>query len=376
MEGRIAVYALHARGGDCFVVDFGNGHALLIDGGFKENCRKELIPLLNRLNKKGVVLDYVILTHYDSDHINGLIEFMSENGRFGSEKIIKVGGVIANGFSNVVKHDGEVEGRAVDAVSQYPVENEISAKDEYSFEMLCLENGYTINQFKEGQGVICEDKVKQNGYEIRFVSPSREQLDNYYAEMINKAKNDGTALTELNLQNIAINSQVRSGVVVFSEQDICSCGVDDIMNWTELEYTRTLSMPNQSCLAFEILFRGKTLLFCGDADMNAYRDSLRQRYDFIKLSHHGTVRGNECFFGDGKVVADKYLVSTDGSHRIRNHPSKRLLGELLTDGRKKTVYFNYDISETSNEDFSLLRNEELQCIYGFYIRLGRNCILV
>ena len=45
MEGRIAVYALHARGGDCFVVDFGNGHALLIDGGFKENCRKELIPL-------------------------------------------------------------------------------------------------------------------------------------------------------------------------------------------------------------------------------------------------------------------------------------------------------------------------------------------
>lgn len=376
MENEIKVYSIHARGGDCFVVDFGNGHALLIDGGFKTRCRDELIPLLKRLDEKGVVLDYVILTHYDSDHINGLIEFVQENGRCGSERIIKVGSVIVNGFSNVAIQDSISEGKAVNAVSQYPVENEISAKDEYSFEKLCLENGYAINHFKEGQGVVCGDSIKENEYEIHFVSPSREQLECYYVEMINKAKTDGVALTELNLQNMSINAQVYSEYLTVIERAICSSNTETIEKWLETGYTQKFTLPNRCCIAFAIYFGGKKLLFCGDADMMMCRESLCDSYDFIKLSHHGTVRGNECFFGDGCVISDKYLISTDGSHRVRSHPSKRLLGELLTDGRKKAVYFNYDISETSNEDFSLLRKDEQQRKYGFCVRLGCNCILV
>lgn len=370
MEGRIAVYALHARGGDCFVVDFGNGHALLIDGGYSDTCTEELIPMLKRMRADGIRLDLVILTHYDDDHINGLVRFIRENGKKGSEKIIAVGGIIVNGFSNIADEDDG--GQTLGTISERIVEREVGAKREYDFEQDCLNNGYSINEFKKGEGVVSGDILELNGYVIKFVSPSREMLDEYYADMKEKVRKRGSTISKLNLQNMAINCQACTEDSVITERNVSAPGICDISQWTELEYSRKLTLPNQSSLAFELSYGGKKLLFCGDADMKEYREFLSESYDLIKLSHHGTVRGNECFFGESKVASDVYLISTDGSRVGRSHPSRRLLGEIITDGREKTLVFNYNIVITSDEDYSLLKSEEQREKYGFRALFGRN----
>lgn len=370
MDNSIDVYTMKARGGDCFVVDFRNGHAILIDGGYTDTCTYELIPMLKRMKADGIELDWVILTHYDDDHINGLARFIKKNGKKGSEKIISVGGIIANGFSNVAEDDDG--GKTLEAISEQIVEIEVGAKREYDFEHECLKNGYAVNEFKRGGGVVSGDILELNGYVIKFVSPSREALDKYYAEMKEKVRESEFPLSRLNLQNMAINCQARAEDAVITERRVSAPGICDISQWTELDYTRKLTMPNRSSLAFELSYGGKKLLFCGDADMKEYRELLSDSYDLIKLSHHGTVRGNECFFGEGKVTSDVYLISTDGSRVDRSHPSRRLLGELITDGREKTLLFNYNIVITSNEDFNLLKSEKQREKYGFKALLGRN----
>lgn len=90
-----------ARGGDCFLVDFENGHCILIDGGYSDTYKRSLKSYLQFLHGKGRQLDYVILTHYDADHINGLIAFLRDNGA--DQRIIKVGEVGAFACSNASK---------------------------------------------------------------------------------------------------------------------------------------------------------------------------------------------------------------------------------------------------------------------------------
>ena len=92
------IYVLPALSGDCMIVDFGDGKCVLIDGGYRGTYPK-LRELLSELCNEGKQLEYVILTHYDRDHIAGLIEFVQDNGKKGNEKIISVDHIVYNDFS-------------------------------------------------------------------------------------------------------------------------------------------------------------------------------------------------------------------------------------------------------------------------------------
>lgn len=86
----LKIYFIDVGQGDCTLVITPKGKKILIDGG--EGKNEILLPyLLDRgINK----IDYIIISHFDSDHCNGLIEVMEK---------IKVGKVI------VSKQPGESE---------------------------------------------------------------------------------------------------------------------------------------------------------------------------------------------------------------------------------------------------------------------------
>lgn len=364
-----------ARGGDCFLVDFENGHCILIDGGYSDTYKRSLKSYLQFLHGKGRQLDYVILTHYDADHINGLIAFLRDNGA--DQRIIKVGEVIVNGLCSQACDDSDIEQVAeiktgVEIAPAGPVQ-------EYCFEKLCMDNHYPINRFNGGKNITAGVVAKGEGYELRFVSPSPKQLDICYEQLKQQLIHKEYRQNIKNLQNLAINMQEemyqKEGIVISQASGYADM---DIIRWKEKAFPDTFSVVNQASLAFEILHAGKALLFCGDADMSTHRDDLsRDSYDLIKLSHHGTVRGNECFFGENSVNADKYIISTDSKRRDREHPSRRLLGELLTEERDNPIvfYFNYDIVGTvNNSTYRLLKDKGQQEKYRFDVDFGDNTI--
>ena len=364
-----------ARGGDCFIVNFENGHCILIDGGYSDTYKYSLKSYLQFLNARGSQLDYVILTHYDADHINGLSEFLRDNGA--NQRIIKIGEVIVNGLCSQACDDSDIEQVAeiktgVEIIPAGPVQ-------EYRFEKLCMDNHYPINQFNDGKNITAGVVAKGEAYEIRFVSPSPEQINSCYTQLKQQLINKGYRQNIKNLQNSAINLQEEmyqeEGIVISQASGYAD---SDIIRWKEKDFPDTFSVVNQASLAFEILHDGKALLFCGDADMGTHRDDLsRNYYDLIKLSHHGTVRGNECFFGEDSIKADNYIISTDSQHRNREHPSRRLLGELLTAERENQIllYCNYDIVGIVNyPTYRLLKDKGQQEKYRFDIEFGETTI--
>lgn len=316
------IYVLPALSGDCIIIDFDNGKSILIDGGFKKTYPR-LREILSDLCKNGKRLEYIVLTHYDRDHVSGLIELLMENGKKGKEAIIPVDHIIYNDFSYLYS-----EIPLIGAESR----KETSFQQLKTFESLCSENGWDDGN----KPVISGQLYFGTGYQIRIISPSAEALERCVASE-NRQQDQSNPI---------------SGKLCL-----------DLKDWLDIDAGSELSAINKASLAFEIIFGEKIMLFCGDADMNSYRSLLQPKYDIIKLSHHGTFYGNECFCGEEAVVADGYIVSTNGSGN--EHPNRRLLAELLMQPDLKTVYLNYDISGIGFKKYHLLYNTKQQEKYRF-----------
>lgn len=85
-NARMTVHFLDVGQGSAVLVE-SNGHFMLIDGGDREASSK----VVSYLKKQGVKkLDLVVVSHYDSDHLNGVV---------GALNVFKVGNVIAPDYT-------------------------------------------------------------------------------------------------------------------------------------------------------------------------------------------------------------------------------------------------------------------------------------
>ena len=69
-EGEMRVHFLDVGQGECSIVELPDGKVMLIDGGAGEESATILMRYLNAL--KIDVIDYLLITHADSDHCGGL----------------------------------------------------------------------------------------------------------------------------------------------------------------------------------------------------------------------------------------------------------------------------------------------------------------
>lgn len=69
-EGEMRVHFLDVGQGDCSIVELPDGKVMLIDGGAGDESATILMRYLNAL--KIDVIDYLLITHTDSDHCGGL----------------------------------------------------------------------------------------------------------------------------------------------------------------------------------------------------------------------------------------------------------------------------------------------------------------
>jgi len=67
--------------GDSILVSTDEGTHILIDGGVKDTYFDSLEDRYEEFKEKNKKLDLVILTHYDDDHIGGLLELLDTEKR-------------------------------------------------------------------------------------------------------------------------------------------------------------------------------------------------------------------------------------------------------------------------------------------------------
>jgi len=72
----VKLKVFYASDGDCLLLTSSDGHHALIDGGRGASFRQQTWPALEALAKAEQVVDLVVVSHIDADHISGILWLM------------------------------------------------------------------------------------------------------------------------------------------------------------------------------------------------------------------------------------------------------------------------------------------------------------
>ncbi|TDL80963.1 AVAST type 1 anti-phage system MBL fold metallo-hydrolase Avs1a [Peribacillus frigoritolerans] len=393
----IRIEAYPALEGDCFLISIGKKEKknILIDGGFAETYHDYLKPKLISMAENGEELSLVIVTHVDSDHIEGIIELFKENGSAENPLIIPISEVWHNSYRhlNSIKQKGEelssnekdilsgiISQGCVAQSKKNDPNKDISAKDGSTLAALLYSGMYNWNSLYDGQAVNCDKKGLVSLTEdinLRLLSPNSEslkRLEKYWFKELRKKKYD-FKLTDNKLFDDAYEFYLLSQND--SQQNNESINVsykDKKMSLDQLlskKMSHDNSPANGSSISFIIEYKDKKLLFLADShpksihkEIQSLMDNFNYNpfFDIIKVSHHGSHRNTSA---DLLSLIDSpfYLISTNGEKN--NHPNPETIARIISrKGIERHIIFNYPVN---NE---LLSNEELRTEYKFSLEFS------
>lgn len=378
------IHFLPAMAGDCFVLEFINKECIIIDCGFKSTYTEYLRPLLIELSDKGCRVTLLLITHIDQDHIEGAISFLEENGQADNPHIIPVYNVWFNGFFNTLLKRSEFTQRIRtlsekqkqikenilnDLLLQVQGESqEISAKHSISFEELCIKNGYCLNaQFLDGtvrrintnRSPNLSRSIQIGACKLIVLSPTEKELDKL-ADTLNleMIRNFGVdyAISKdshfMKLFELLMELETERS----NREEFISATTENLENWLGTSSMAPMNAINRASVVVEIQYKDLKMLFTGDSDSALWYEYLDEKYQVIKLSHHGTAYPNRALIKRSR--ADVLMISTNGG-RGKRHPEKETLAQAILAGNK-ALYCNYDIPQKD-----ILKR--LQKKYGYQI---------
>lgn len=300
---------LKAGKGDAILIE-SKGENMIIDGGDDSTY---LLKELDRIFIKGECIDILVITHHDSDHIKGIIDFLHElqKNRFGEPK-------------NFVKQVYFNSPRLIRGISIPQESKNLSFQQASKVEMLISNLGLKWDTILLDTSPI----IRLGDIKIKCLSPTADIVDGY-------ASTSGAYLS-----------------------------ADDRSDWknnlTSLEKYLTYKsldtqIPNQSSIVLQLEYNGKRGLLTGDVTPKILEAIISKLYDendgnlipfdFIKLPHHGSNRNiSENIIS--KIDCTKYVICTDGNNHYL--PDKMTLLKVIKyqhfKGNRISFLFNY--SET------------------------------
>jgi hypothetical protein len=346
---------LPAQQGDCMllhsVTEDGPG-LTLIDGGPAGVSSDTLIPRLEELrDERGLdesqplVIDLVVVSHVDDDHIDGIIDLlekMHERQQAGDPPLFKVTGLWHNSFDRVLGND---ETGALLSSTQFGAASMASVIEEVE-EGPAMDHARILASVKQGDdlrrlaaalqipvnkqfgGALIQTSpdgaVTQAvaGIEFTVVGPRRPELEELQKEFDEWLE--------------------RQPASERTERSLLSALDDD-------------SAANLSSIVLMAADGSQTMLLTGDARSDKVMEGLKEsglcgddetiEVGVLKMPHHGSIR-NLDEEGDflGRVTSPNYVFSGNGEH---GNPDRETL-ELLfrtRPGAEMTLYFTYPVAE-------------------------------
>jgi Predicted hydrolase (metallo-beta-lactamase superfamily) len=365
------VYSLPAEAGDCTVIEFDNQECIIIDCGYKTTYINELKPLLIKLKDKGCRIALLVVTHIDQDHIEGAIELIKDNGNSDNPNIIEIDNIWYNGFFNtlflneifeqhkcaVVERESQknkmrlIKAQLEMQIQRATSSDYISAKHSKSFEELCSLNHYKFNeQFKDkvvkrrsdNKEDVINNNIKFGEISITVLAPNQMLLDGlakeFHKELVRNfgidyylsEDGDFSSMFEL-IMRLHYETESFSGF-------IATMG-NDIEKWIGTSSMSKMNVINNAAIVIEIEYQNLRLLFTADSDSDYWAMYLKEFYDVIKVSHHGTTKPNMQLIDKTK---GKYIIISTNGERY-GHPEKELIARLILNGNRN-LYFNYAVN--------------------------------
>lgn len=329
----IELRILPARDGDCLLLSYGDGtlaHRILIDGG-----RALTYPLIKPRLEKAGMLDLLVVTHVDQDHILGVLAMFEDLHR-----PVQFGDIWFNGYDQL--HDVEIE--------------VFGARDGEKLTTALLERHLPWNRAFSGAAVRCDRRpVSLGGATLTLLSPDGDQL----AALIPVWEK------ECGVEGLMPGQKAKEPPPGYEQ-----FGAIDVDTLADEKFVPDTSKTNPTSIGFLFEYDDIRLVFTGDGDDARLRSSLqpladaeggRLRIDALKVPHHGS-KANLSKETLAILDCATYIISTDGS-RQQHHPDDVAMARILKyGGTPKEIAFNY-LSRAVNWEI-----QEWQAKYGFTVR--------
>jgi len=286
---------------------------VLIDGGDPKTFG------LGFLDEVGII-DIMILTHYDRDHIGGLIDLL----KYEKKKILK--------NSNYISKIKEVWANSFVKAFPYVTTSNNTSKQDLVTLLDFIRDLKGQIELKDNFSVNNQRHFKHKDLEFILLSPNDEQL----------AKNSPIEIEEYEKDNLTARSTTNRSKDAMQSIDTLAKNKDDKLD---------TSIPNSLSLAFILVYKDKYYLFLGDTHIKYVTKELKylqkkhkkfHNFEFIKLSHHGS-RNNITKEFIQSTTSKNYIILTDGK-RHSKHPDKETLSKILVHRNNKNDKINFIVN--------------------------------
>lgn len=345
------IIPLQAAHGDAIIVEAekeGRIYRIIIDGGPEETA-DDIAKCYVSLGH----IDLLILTHYDNDHITGILRYL--------ECLNGIGCVVDTVWANCA------------SIMDYDDEENASAYDDaYVLSILLrkLKRKGLIGEWLEN--VTTEmGTITVGPFMIDILSPTPEiqcNLLKKYRDYIDEheLEDDPDEDEEVSFARVQQEAAKEFSTLV-----------------SNFRPTSTTFM-NRSSIALRVQADGQTVLLLGDADAKIIADTIERmgasednpmRVDMVKVSHHGSKANiNRKLFT--LIECSNYLFATNGGTGGAYHPDRQTIAcidKWASHDELLTLYFNYPLDVIMKRNVGLLKDTEKE---RFRIVEGQNAITV
>lgn len=382
----VYIRAFPALNGDCILVSYGKTPTrhLLIDCGYVDTYKTHLKKHLQGLGKCNEKLDRFIITHIDSDHINGAVPLLKE-----ASDHIQIGQVWHNSYRHiqtdhpsVISVNSSAQERIFQQIKNrgYKSENftgaaEISAWLGTTVGALLLKGKYSWNTDFSERAVSIENKQSiaiAEAVSIYLLSPDSKKLQKL--EKLWKEELEKFGL-EYSKDNTEFFDDAFEMMLSWENEHITPVektitaskpGVDELL---KIEFKEDTTATNGSSIAFILEIQDKKLLLLGDSHPSLIESSLQKYqpvdtiyFDLIKVSHHGSYANTSPSLL-AKIDSPVYLISTNGQGH--GHPDIATIAHIISrpSSFERVIYFNY---KTANAEY--FNNSEWKKKYNYSIK--------
>ncbi|WP_165825346.1 ComEC/Rec2 family competence protein [Pedobacter yonginense] len=342
------LHILKAYHGDCLLIRTFNldeqPFTILIDGGPSTTFN---FALRNAL-KDDCVIDLMILTHIDSDHIGGLISF-AENSRFAEMDIKKIWVNCANLVP--IGPNGELitYGQGV-VLEKWLIDRNVPKH--------IFSERVTTNMRNECSNGICFEILSPTPAILNAVTENWPELSQEYKDK----------MAALPITNDA-PSQIKKGTMT----DLAKIAF-------RASSSVSSDLFNAMSIAFVLRTPDLSILLLADSRPEVIKESLvalgynethnRLKVDYVKVSHHGSKNNTSIEVLD-MVESYNFIFSTNGGSGRSKHPDRETIARLLYHPKRDLnkrikLYFNYPLSEITATSGLLFTAEELKMANAEY----------
>ena len=298
----LALTAVQAFFGDCLLLEFGDDNDpkyILIDGGPADTYSEHLMEVLRELKQDGHDLELVVLSHVDTDHVTGLLDYIGDI-RAATAGLPAVHALWHNSFAKTIDVNGTIATRAQTLLATATAQvmsnsavviNGIPEGNQLRTQALAVP--IPLNQGFPDEVLIADTAGAPKEFSnltLAVVGPTQANLD--------RLREEWEAWLE-------------------TAEEAVNSGKPHVMANSDR------STANLSSIQLLATADDKSILLTGDGRSDHLVQALGQanlldaqgkmHVNLLKLPHHGSDRNaTKTFFK--KITADIYLASADGTN--------------------------------------------------------------